>query len=120
MEYFDKLKKMFSEKHPRKKYIENLVIILVGIVIVISVGGFFASGSNEEETSLVIADEFFDAGEFEKKLSNILSNIKGAGSVAVMVSYQSGIETVPLLDTKDNKTVTEENSQSGTRNEHNC
>ena len=43
-----------------------------------------------------------------KVFLNILSKIKGAGSVDVMISYQAGVETVPLLDTKDRSTVTQE------------
>ena len=32
-----------------------------------------------------------------------------------MVSYKTGVETVPLLDTKDNKTVTEDNTGGAVR-----
>ena len=61
------------------------------------------------------SSSFFDADEFELKLEKILSSIKDAGRVEVMISYQSGIENVPLLDTKDSNTVTEESGNSSNR-----
>ena len=59
--------------------------------------------------------DVFDAEVFEKKLANILSKIEGAGDVEVMISYQTGIETIPLLDTKDSNTVTEESDNDSAR-----
>jgi len=57
----------------------------------------------------------FNADTFESKLAKILSEIDGAGNVKVMISYQTGVETVPLLDTKDSNTVTEESDVDSAR-----
>ena len=105
--------KFFNEKC-RRKNIENLVIFLVGVVIVIITGSYIFSDEDEVAKVGNVSD-VFDADVFEAKLEKILSSIKDAGSVEVMVSYQSGVETVPLLDTKDSNTVTEESGNSSNR-----
>jgi stage III sporulation protein AG len=113
--FLKKIKDFFCKTGSWKKNIENLVIFLIGIVIVISVSGYLFGGNEGEEVINNVSDDIFDPVEFERKLSNILSNINGAGEVEVMVSYQTGTETIPLIDTKDNKTLTEETGNDGTR-----
>lgn len=105
--------KLFNDKC-RRKNIENLVIFLVGVVIVIITGSYIF---NDEDDTISVSNvtDVFDAEVFEAKLEKILSSIKDAGSVEVMISYQSGVETVPLLDTKDSNTVTEESGNSSNR-----
>ncbi len=105
--------KFFNDKC-RRKNIENLVIFLVGVVIVIITGSYIFSDEDDTITVSNVTD-VFDAEVFEAKLEKILSSIKDAGSVEVMISYQSGVETVPLLDTKDSNTVTEELGNSSNR-----
>jgi len=106
---FLNVKERIMDPKNRKKNLENLVFFLVSIVIIILVGGYIFK---EDETVQTVGENsnsnFFDSETFEKKLANILSKIKGAGSVDVMISYQAGVETVPLLDTKDRSTVTQE------------
>ena len=111
-----KIKEMFL-KGGRKKAIENLVIFLVLIVIIISsIGYIFNDDTNSKKEEIVsINSNIYDPDVFENKLNSILSNIEGAGQVAVMVSYKTGIETIPLIDTKDNKTVTEDNTGGAVR-----
>lgn len=100
----------------RKKNVENLVFFLVAIVIIIMAGGYIFKEEDDLQTSNESnVGNFFDAEVFEKKLANILSKIKGAGNVDVMVSYQAGIETIPLLDTKDRSTVTQETGNDTSR-----
>lgn len=105
--------KFFNEKY-RRKNIENLVIFLIGVVIVI-IAGSYIFGEDEEVILTSNLTSTFDADAFEVKLEKILSSIKDAGKVEVMVSYQSGVENVPLLDTKDSNTVTEESGNSSNR-----
>ena len=70
---------------------------------------------NKKEEGSTISSNIYDPDVFENKLNKILSNIEGAGQVSVMVSYKTGIETIPLTDTKDNKTVTEDNTSGAVR-----
>ena len=106
---FINLKDKFFSPNCRRKNIENLVIFLVGVVIVIITGSYIFGNNEDKKVVESSTNNIFDAELFENKLAKILSEIKGAGNVKVMVSYHTGIETVPLSDTKDSNTVTEEN-----------
>ncbi len=112
---FINLKDKFFNSSCRKKNIENLVIFLIGVVIVIIAGNYIFADDEVVTTSSGSITEVFDSDVFESKLAKILSEIKGAGSVKVMVSYRTGVETVPLLDTKDSNTVTEESDSGSAR-----
>ncbi len=112
---FINLKDKFFSPNCRRKNIENLVIFLVGVVIVIITGSYIFGNNEDKKVVESSTNNIFDAELFENKLAKILSEIKGAGNVKVMVSYHTGIETVPLSDTKDSNTVTEENDTGRVR-----
>ena len=114
-DFFMKLKENFNNNGNRKKSIENLVIFLVVIVIIISCIGYIFNEDESVVETYSSVDDVFNPEVFEDKLNKILSNIAGAGNVEVMVAYKPGVETVPLLDTKDNKTVTEDNTGGAIR-----
>ena len=102
-------KKIFSSNNSRRRNIENLIIFLTGLIIIIVASGYIF---NKEDEAIVTYNktDIFDPDVFESKLNKILSNIEGAGNVSVMISYKTGVENIPLLNTKDNSTVTEETS----------
>jgi len=112
---FFNLKDKFFNPNCRRKNIENMVIFLVGVVIVIIAGSYIFSDDEVVAVSENSVTDVFDADVFENKLAKILSEIRGAGDVKVMISYRTGIETVPLSDTKDSNTVTEESDGDGAR-----
>ena len=112
---FISFKEKFFNPNCRRKNIENLVIFLVGVVIVIIAGSYILEPKEDIIVSESNIYEIFDADIFEKKLAKILSEIKGAGSVEVMISYQTGVENIPLIDTKDSNTVTEESEADSNR-----
>ena len=113
---FFNIKEKIMDPKNRKKNIENLAVFLVAIVIIIMAGGYiFKEDEAVQSNSEKGVSDFFDVETFEKKLATILSKIKGAGNVDVMISYQAGIETVPLLDTKDRSTVTQETANDSSR-----
>ena len=97
-----------------KKGIENLVIFLVLVIIVMVV---INSLFNENEDDIIpasniqVVDKKGDS--LEENLENILESIRGVGKVKVMVSYTNSIEKVPLYDTKETTTVTEEKDTAG-------
>jgi len=110
-----KFKENFNNNGNRKKSIENLVIFLVVIVIIISCVGYIFNDEEIVAESYGSISDIFNPDVFEDKLNKILSNIDGAGNVEVMIAYKTGMETVPLLDTKDNKTITEDNTGGAVR-----
>ncbi|HEX3027978.1 MAG TPA: stage III sporulation protein AG, partial [Clostridia bacterium] len=107
---------------------ENSVIaIIIGIIIIIAGSTLFgksASGGTDSKTpDTYSADEVSgsvassDKNDTEIEMETILSLIKGAGSVNVMITYESGNEKVPAYDTKKNENTTQEKDNSGgTRN----
>lgn len=97
-----------------KKGIENLVIFLVLVIIVmVVINSLFTD--NEEVIVQTVNKEAINNknDEIEEKLENILSTIKGVGKVNVMVSYKNSIEKIPIYDTKETKTVTNEKDNNG-------
>ena len=98
-----------------KKGIENLVIFLVLLIIVIIVinATFAEENENVSEVTSNIMKVTNDNDSLENKLENILSSIKGVGKVNVMVSYTNSTEKVPLYDTKETTTITEETDNQG-------
>lgn len=105
----ESFKKIFSSSNSRKRNIENLIIFLTGLIIIIVASGYIF---NKEDEAIVTYNktDIFDPNVFENKLNKILSNIEGAGDVSVMIAYKTGVENIPLLNTKDNNTITEETS----------
>ena len=100
---FINLKDKFFNSSCRKKNIENLVIFLIGVVIVIIAGNYIFADDEVVTISSGSITEVFDSDVFESKLAKILSEIKGAGSVKVMVSYRTGVETGNVDSVMDGK-----------------
>lgn len=104
------------EKFTSKKTIENLVIFLILLIVI-----FLAINSLtkpvEEVSSYVdvstIENNKISEETLEEKLEEILSMIKGAGEVHVMISYVNEIEKIPMTDTKITTTVISEKDSNG-------
>lgn len=79
------------------KNIEVIIAVCLGVVVIFVMFGSlnFKTGSK--------ADDEFSAFEYvndlERKLSKILSDVSGAGKVRVMLSVESGMETVTAMET---------------------
>ncbi|HOV26557.1 MAG TPA: stage III sporulation protein AG [Pseudobacteroides sp.] len=116
------LEKLLQNKN-RKKVIENsVIVIIIGIIVIIAGGSLFPQKekekenikSNETQTVETAAKvENNDKDQNEKRLEELLTKVKGAGKVNVMVTYVSGKEIVPAYDTKKNENDTEEKDSGG-------
>lgn len=92
--------KNFLERFISDKRIHYAIIIILAIVaIFVCLGGFTKNQSVEQEV--------FNSNEYvldlENRLSNTLSKVEGAGNVSVIITVESGMETVLASE----KTVTE-------------
>lgn len=104
------------EKFTSKKTIENLIVFLILLIVI-----FLAINSLtkpvEEVSSYVdvstIENSKIYEETLEEKLEKILSMIKGAGEVHVMISYVNEIEKIPMTDTKITTTVISEKDSNG-------
>ncbi|WP_026487553.1 hypothetical protein [Caldanaerobius polysaccharolyticus] len=108
-------------KYDRK--MENLIVFaLIGVILIIA-GSFFtrgeSGGKNATKTDLNKTASLNSGyeDELEKKLEDMLSNVKGVKEVKVMVMLASDKGTmVPAVDNSESKRITEEkDSQGGSR-----
>lgn len=104
---------LLKNRFKGKKLLETLIVIVI-IAVVVSI--YISSikpppSANSEETSVITNMEPDD----ETRLEAILSNIKGAGAVEVMITYETTPEIVPAFDENTQLNSTEEQTQSGGR-----
>lgn len=109
-----------------KKIIQNAVIVaIIGIILLIA-GSVFFQGTPEnkeqvtpqpkngtEAVETLNQKEGETKDKLEKSLEAILSQIKGAGKVSVMVTFYSGNESVPAYNTKNSTSDTQEKDKDG-------
>lgn len=104
-----------SKLYSRLKGVKNIQIIIAVIIIAIALLIYFLSGviSKSEEVG---NDENVQStkSELVSELEEVLSNIKGAGKIKVLITYDGDGEDVPALSydsstvsTKDGDKVTE-------------
>lgn len=128
MSNFGKVLEKLKEKTNQlssKKIIEKTVIVaIVGVIILIAASEFFNTGTASASNStlpLSTTQEAITASkqanveeiDVENRLSGILSKIQGAGRVEVMITYYSGSESIPGIDTKTNDNDTQEKDKEG-------
>lgn len=123
---------MINRKDFGKKLAEGfgrnqiLFLLLAGILLLVitmpekkrEVDGARALSSGEAEKAYEEQGEYVE--RLEARLEEILSRIEGAGEVSVMITFQSSAEKVIEKDSeKNSETVTEADSQGGTRTTRN-
>ncbi len=80
---------------------KTLLIIAVGLLGIVLIG---FSGGAERENSNSASDNYQQERhieDYEKQLEELLSQVNGAGRVKVMITYESGYETVYAKDTDE-------------------
>ncbi|MGI6705472.1 MAG: stage III sporulation protein AG [Clostridia bacterium] len=114
--------KTIIEKLKSSKNIEILIaLVIIAIIISLYTSTFDKSVEASKEQSIttnaVLAEKEGSIQDpIEVKLTKILKSIEGAGEVEVMITYESGPEVVPAMDTEKNDTNTQENdSNNGKR-----
>lgn len=121
--FFDWIKK-YLEKVNNKELMRNLFIILIIGIILIIIADIFIKEKKGVNQNLKLENEVknptnteTDYGTvLENKLEDVLSQLKGVGSVKVMITLEDTIEKIPAFNTtKNNETTNELDSQGGTR-----
>ena len=98
----DKKKNLLDKIVSDKKIHYFIIIVLAVIAIFVCVGGFEKKENSEQV--ILGSDEY--VLELEKRLSKTLSEVEGAGNVSVIITVESGMETVLATE----KTITETSS----------
>lgn len=100
----DRKSNSFLEKILKDKKIHYLIIVVLAVIaIFICLNGFNKEKATVETTS--VSEEY--VSNLEKRLSQTLSTVDGAGKVSVIITVESGMETVIATE----KTVTESNGE---------
>ena len=115
--------KEFLNKITNKKYINKLIIILIVGKMLLITASLFKDNKKEETTKkdniekeIKESDMEDYAYVLERKLEKILSQIKGAGNVDVMITLDETTEKIPAVNKTENQEKTsEEDSQGGVR-----
>jgi len=117
----EKLGKIFKDDGNNKKKTENLIFLLV--ILVITVVAINVIWKDEETTQnntnniskqLAVKENETNIEEtLEEKLENILAKINGVGNVDVLITYNETEEIVPVYNTKDKTSTTNETDSSG-------
>lgn len=97
------------EKLKGKKWIEYLFLGVLSIILIV----VFLSAIGKEEKKDIVSTIDGYVTNLEYRLSTALSQVDGAGSVTVVITVESGMETVLATE----KTVTENPDKSVTTSE---
>lgn len=113
--FIDKLKRTDIYKNIKKTGGIKLVLPIVLLVLVLCVyySLFDNDSTNTNESSISYTSSLEYCKTLEDKLCNVLSNVKGAGSVSVMVTLESGPE-LKIATQIDERTNTNTNSSGST------
>jgi len=119
-------KKSLKDLISRFKEIKNIELILAILVISIIVSIYTSTLNKESSTGQNEYHQDSDTTDLhwvnnnasyenrdEQRLKEILSSIKGAGQVEVMITYSSGKEIIPAMNTVESTTITEEEDNNG-------
>lgn len=121
----EKLKEYIKLKG-KKKVIENsVIVIIIGIVLIIAGDTFLGDKEPELNKHDVLNDNAVSAikntlsdekKQIEANVEKILSQIKGAGKVNILITYVSGKEDVLAFEEKKSQNdTTEKDNEGGTR-----
>ncbi len=94
-----------------KKYKYAVLILLLGIALLLLPSSKKETQTQTAEAPQTTADDDTYAAQTEQRLTEMLSNIEGAGKVEVMLTLRTGSRTRYLTDTQNS----EETSDSGTQ-----
>ena len=98
------------------------VILAIGIlaILLIFVSGYFSGGGEKEasqaksgQTQILSADEY--TAQLERKLTDIVGRIAGAGTCKVMVTLENGIQYVYAQEEKISENKTQDSTDSTIR-----
>ena len=101
----DKISGVFKPFFEKLKSKNKLQYLFIGIIVLILVFVFsfnFDLSANKTSASNDLIESYVD--NLEKKLSKTLSKVEGAGEVSVVITVESGMETVLAMKTVKTET----------------
>jgi stage III sporulation protein AG len=106
MKWLKILKEMKKGMPVKHKKIYDLALVFICIGVLFLIGGSELIGGKKDKNIPKNIQEFESIPEIykdiEKKISQVLSNIKGAGRVEILITYDRSIERVYAYETRSN------------------
>ncbi|NLX62880.1 MAG: sporulation stage III protein AG [Tissierellia bacterium] len=113
----------YLKKTNNNQFIRNILIVFIIGIMILIFADIMNTGKNKrvdinenknEESVYSVPSDY--STYLERKLEDILSQLKGVGEVKVMITLEETTEIVPAFNTtKNNETTKETDSQGGTR-----
>lgn len=97
-------KQNFWDKIKGIKHFEIIIVVAFCAILLLIYSSTFSSDNQQENTLTALTTEEY-ANYLENKLSNVLSQINGAGNVSVMITLSCGIEYVYATNTTEETTT---------------
>lgn len=108
------LKSWYEKLFSKKKNTNSLYIILIiGIVIVVFGGSLFGGLGLGKSPTKTANNVLLPDKTIEKELSDILSQIRGAGKVEIMITYVSTGEKIYVTDVSEQTKTSNQDTKSG-------
>ncbi|MBR2498281.1 MAG: hypothetical protein IKB67_01015 [Clostridia bacterium] len=97
-----KIINLFNKIKLNKKF-QVIIVIVISLIIVF---GLITSNKEVDKTNEVAVDEISSyVTNLERRLTNTLKTVDGAGNVSVVITVESGMETVLAMTTTTKQTV---------------
>lgn len=97
-----KIINLFNKIKLNKKF-QVIIVIVISLIIVF---GLITSNKEVDKTNEVAVDEISSyVSNLERRLTNTLKTVDGAGNVSVVITVESGMETVLAMTTTTKQTV---------------
>ncbi len=90
-------------------------IAILAVITVLAITVYFIPVNSNKTEKQVINNNTDIQKDKTEQLENVLSNIKGCGKVSVMITYESGDESVCASNTETQTNTVTENTQNGTK-----
>lgn len=123
MNYFEKLKDYFIKRGSKKNINDLVAFFIVGLIIVIAYSFFMTPDKRspgyievkEDKSNIKEIKETIGGYEekLERELTEVLSQIDGAGKVRAMIYFDTGSEAIPAYSQNNSNKVTEESDGNG-------
>ena len=117
MQIYSRIKDKFSKIPNNKRTQYLIIIVMIAVILAIYFSTFKADDTQKPEATVsdaIVKSETAGA-DLNGQLENILSSIEGAGTVRVMVTYESGSELVPATSENTETTTTSDESDGSER-----
>lgn len=109
-------KKTFSLGGVDRKKLEFLAaIVIIAVMLLVYFSSFSSNTSASGGVSMPTTSTSFDAEREEARLKSVLSAIKGAGEVEVMITFDGSAEMIPAYDSDTTSSSTDETDADSSR-----